>query len=109
MKITICRKWNNPEIRINVSDEDISIEISLADFLYALADEAAEPIAESIAQAAPLAVQATLASAQQAVQHGADYAFAHLQEHLGPLLKTQDVQEGVMAMLQRRPAQFKGQ
>ena len=52
MKITICRKWNNPEIRINVSDEDISIEISLADFLYALADEAAEPIAESIAQVA---------------------------------------------------------
>ncbi|MEG2443994.1 MAG: enoyl-CoA hydratase, partial [Acinetobacter sp.] len=30
-------------------------------------------------------------------------------EHLSPLLKTQDVQEGVMAMLQRRPAQFKGQ
>ena len=71
--------------------------------------ERALALAESIAQAAPLAVQATLASAQQAVQHGADYAFEHLQEHLGPLLKTQDVQEGVMAMLQRRPAQFKGQ
>ncbi len=41
--------------------------------------ERALSLAESIAQAAPLAVQATLASAQQAVQHGADYAFAHLQ------------------------------
>ena len=71
--------------------------------------ERALVLAEAIAQAAPLAVQATLAAAQQAVHHGAAYAFTHLQAHLTPLLKTQDVQEGVMAMLQRRPAQFKGQ
>lgn len=71
--------------------------------------ERALELAESIAQAAPLAVQATLASAQQAAQHGAEYAYEHLQDHLSPLLKTQDVQEGVMAMLERRPAKFTGQ
>ena len=52
MKITICRNWNNPEIQINVSSENISLEMGLADFLHALADEAAEPIAASIAGAA---------------------------------------------------------
>ncbi len=61
-----------------------------------------------IAQAAPLAVQATLASAQQAVAQGADAAFEQLNQHLQPLLHTQDVQEGVMAMLERRGANFKG-
>ncbi|TCB54907.1 crotonase/enoyl-CoA hydratase family protein [Acinetobacter terrestris] len=66
-------------------------------------------LAERIAQAAPLAVQATLASAKEAAEHGAEIAFSHLQQHLAPLLKTQDLQEGVMAMLQRRAPEFKGQ
>lgn len=66
-------------------------------------------LAERIAQAAPLAVQATLASAKEAAEHGAETAFSNLQQHLSPLLNTQDVQEGVMAMLQRRASEFKGQ
>ena len=66
-------------------------------------------LAEHIAQAAPLAVQATLASAKEAAEHGTEMAFSHLQQHLTPLLTTQDVQEGVMAMLQKRAPQFKGQ
>ena len=66
-------------------------------------------LAEHIAKAAPLAVQATLASAKEAAEHGTEMAFSHLQQHLTPLLTTQDVQEGVMAMLQRRAPQFKGQ
>lgn len=66
-------------------------------------------LAEHITQAAPLAVQATLASAKEAAEHGTEMAFSHLQQHLTPLLTTQDVQEGVMAMLQRRAPQFKGQ
>lgn len=66
-------------------------------------------LAERIAQAAPLAVQATLTSAKEAAEHGTEIAFSHLQQHLTPLLTTQDVQEGVMAMLQRRAPQFKGQ
>ena len=66
-------------------------------------------LAERIAQAAPLAVQATLASAKEAAEHGAEIAFSNLQKHLSPLLNTQDVQEGVMAMLQRRAPEFKGQ
>ena len=66
-------------------------------------------LAERIAQAAPLAVQATLSAAKEAAEQGAEIAFSHLQQHLSPLLITQDAQEGVIAMLQRRQPQFKGQ
>lgn len=71
--------------------------------------ERALVLAEAIAQAAPLAVQATLASAQQAVTQGTDTAFKQLNQHLQPLLHTHDVQEGVLAMLERRSANFKGE
>ena len=65
-------------------------------------------LAEHICCAAPLAVQATLASAQEATLQGAEVAFSNLQLHLNPLLHSQDAQEGVMAMLERRAPQFKG-
>ena len=65
-------------------------------------------LAEHICCAAPLAVQATLASAQEATLQGAEVAFSNLQLHLNPLLHSQDAQEGVMAMLERRAPKFKG-
>lgn len=36
------------------------------------------------------------------------WLFNQLQNHLQPLLTTEDVQEGVFAMLQKRPPVFKG-
>ena len=65
-------------------------------------------LAEQICRAAPLAVQATLASAQEGVIQGPEAAFARLQQHLQPLLRSEDAQEGVMAMLQRRDPKFQG-
>ena len=65
-------------------------------------------LAEHICCAAPLAVQATLASAQEATLQGTEVAFSNLQLHLNPLLHSQDAQEGVMAMLERRAPKFKG-
>lgn len=58
-------------------------------------------LAEHVAQAAPLAVKATLASAREAINEGYEVAFKQLQSHLQPLLTTEDVQEGVFAMLQK--------
>lgn len=66
-------------------------------------------LAERIAKAAPLAVQATLASAKESVQQGEIQAFNNLTQHLLPLLSSEDAQEGVLAMIERREAQFKGQ
>lgn len=65
-------------------------------------------LAEQICRAAPLAVQATLASAQEGVMQGPEAAFARLQQHLQPLLRSEDAQEGVMAMLQLRDPKFQG-
>ena len=48
-KVTILRKWNNPQIAITVSDDGIGVEMTLSDFLIALADEVAEPLVQSVA------------------------------------------------------------
>lgn len=65
-------------------------------------------LGERIAKAAPLAVQATLAAAKDAIELGEQQAFQNLDQHLKPLLSSNDVQEGVLAMLQKRPPQFTG-
>jgi enoyl-CoA hydratase/carnithine racemase len=65
-------------------------------------------LAEKISKAAPLAVRSTLASSHQAISEGEDKALADLNNKLFGLLKSKDVQEGVMAMIQKREPKFKG-
>jgi enoyl-CoA hydratase len=65
-------------------------------------------VAASIAAQAPLAVQATLASARESLRDGEDLAFAGLFPRLMQLAETQDVQEGLRAFVERRPGEFTG-
>ena len=65
-------------------------------------------IAERIAAQAPLGVQATLASARQAVQQGEAAAAATLPPVMRQLMASEDAAEGVRAMLERRPGNFQG-
>lgn len=65
-------------------------------------------VAQEICIAAPLAVQALLASATDAVTEGQMFAFQKMDSYLKPLFSSQDAQEGVMAMLERRLPDFKG-
>lgn len=65
-------------------------------------------LAERIADQAPLGVQATLASARQAVHEGEAAAAQHLHTTIIRLMASEDAQEGVRAMLERRPGDFKG-
>ncbi|MEQ1311708.1 crotonase/enoyl-CoA hydratase family protein [Acinetobacter sp. XH1639] len=66
-------------------------------------------IAQEICIAAPLAVQALLASATDAVTQGEVFAFQNMDSYLKRLFASQDAQEGVRAMLERRLPQFKGE
>ena len=65
-------------------------------------------IAQTIADQAPLAVQATLASARTAMQQGFNAAAEGLRPTLMALMQTEDAMEGLMSFMERRKADFKG-
>ncbi len=65
-------------------------------------------LAEVIAQQAPLGVYATLASSRAALPEAEAAAAARLLPDLQPIMKSEDVQEGLRAFLERRPGAFKG-
>ncbi|WP_296405703.1 crotonase/enoyl-CoA hydratase family protein [Psychrobacter sp.] len=65
-------------------------------------------IAIEISKAAPLGVQGVLASAQDGVRNGATSALANVHSFLPSLFHSEDAKEGVMAMVERREAKFKG-
>jgi enoyl-CoA hydratase len=65
-------------------------------------------LAERIAAQAPLAVQATLASARTAVREGSAAAEAALQPTLARLAGTEDARIGMESFLTRKPAEFVG-
>jgi enoyl-CoA hydratase len=65
-------------------------------------------LAERIAAQAPLAVQATLASARTAVREGSSAAEAALQPTLARLAGTEDARIGMESFLTRQPAEFVG-
>ncbi len=70
--------------------------------------ERAEFVAGRIAAQAPLAVQATLASARAGVEEGFEAEAARLLERARALMATEDAAEGMMSFLERRAAVFKG-
>jgi enoyl-CoA hydratase/carnithine racemase len=65
-------------------------------------------LAERIAAQAPLAVQATLASARTALRDGQAAAEAELQPALARLAASTDARIGMEAFLSRQPAEFEG-
>ncbi len=65
-------------------------------------------IAQTIAAQAPLAVQATLASARITRDAGEDAAREHIKEVLAQIMASEDAAEGVRSFLERRPAEFTG-
>ncbi len=91
-------------------DADAALHMRLLTEVVAPGQTLARAIeyAERIAKAAPLAIQATLQSAFLAQDQGDDAALSTLDEQLLALIKTEDVREGVMAMMQKREPQFKG-
>ncbi len=71
--------------------------------------ERALEIAERIAKAAPLGVQASLASARKARIYGDKAAMSTLLQEIKPLMASKDSQEGLQAFIERREPNFSGE
>jgi enoyl-CoA hydratase len=65
-------------------------------------------IAGVIAEQAPLAVRASLASSRIAVDHGSHAAIREFNAQQARLMPTQDAAEGVRSFVERRKARFSG-
>ena len=113
VRFTQAAGWTNA-MRYMLSGEEFDADQALA---MRLLTEVVKPgqelaraieYAERIAKAAPLAIKATLLSAFQARDEGDDAALSKLNELLFTLIKSEDVREGVMAMMQKREPVFKG-
>jgi enoyl-CoA hydratase len=65
-------------------------------------------LAERIATAAPLGVQASLQSARNAWLNGEQSELAEIYRRLATVMRSEDVQEGVRSFVERRKAKFVG-
>lgn len=65
-------------------------------------------IAERVAAQAPLAVYASLKSSRVAVNHGPLEAIRRMMPDLTPVMKSEDLQEGLRSFVERRQAKFSG-
>lgn len=70
--------------------------------------ERALELAERIARQAPLGVYASLRSSRLSIEHNARTAIERLLPDLAPIMRSEDVKEGVQSFIERREAQFKG-
>lgn len=105
--------WGNAQRYLLTGDEFNSQEalrIGLVQEVVPLGQQLgrALEIAECIAKQAPLAVQASLKNSRIAQQQREAAALAQLMPDLMPLMKSEDVQEGVRSFVERREANFQG-
>jgi enoyl-CoA hydratase/carnithine racemase len=105
--------WGNAQRYLLTGDEFSGSEA----YRMGLVQELTEPgqalaraleIAERVAAAAPLGVQASLASSRLARIEGDRAALARLYTDLRPVMASEDAREAVQAFAERRQAVFKG-
>lgn len=105
--------WGNAMYHLLTSDEFDAAEAYRIGLVQEVVPagtqlERAIELAERIASQAPLAVQATKASARRCFNEGVDACIAALAPVQAHLLQTEDAQEGVQSFIERRTAVFKG-
>ena len=105
--------WGNAQRYLLTGDEFDGTEAHRMGFVQTLVKPgeqlvAAVDLAERIAAAAPLGVQASLASSRTARVSGDRAALDALLPALPPMMATEDMQEAVRAFTERRQAVFTG-
>ena len=105
--------WSNAQ-RYLLTGDEFSAEQALEwgmvqelverDQLYSRARE----LADKVANAAPLGVQAALRSSKTYRKHGQDVALKQVFNDLPVVMKSQDAKEGVLSFMERRKANFIG-
>ncbi|OBK50377.1 crotonase/enoyl-CoA hydratase family protein [Mycobacterium sp. 1081908.1] len=107
--------WGNAMRWLLTGDEFDAAEAHRIGLVQEVADDAGaalargREIARTIAErAAPLAVRATLASAQVARRQGESAAIERLRPDVAALFASADAAEGVQSFVERRRAQFRG-
>jgi len=105
--------WGNAMLHLLTADEFTASEAHRIGLVQEVTEtgkqvERALEIAERIAAMAPLAVQATKASALTYALEGERAAIAGLNKHQTRLANTEDFKEGVASFIERRDAKFTG-
>jgi len=113
IRITERAGWGNAMYHLLTSDEFDAAEAYRIGLVQEVVPagrqlERAMEIAAQIAELAPLAVQATKASARRFMHEGFDAAVAALAPVQQTLLASEDAKEGVQSFIERRKAQFSG-
>jgi enoyl-CoA hydratase/carnithine racemase len=105
--------WGNAMRHLLTGDEFGAEEALRMGFVQEVVEPGEElvralSIASSIAQQAPLAVAATIASARTAVEHGPQAAIDLFRTTQKKLMATDDAAEGLRSFIERRSARFTG-
>lgn len=105
--------WGNAMRYLLTGDEFTGEEAYRMGFVQQLTEpgeqfDAALKIARTIANAAPLGVQAALASSRLARVHGDKAALEALMPALPAMMQTQDMQEAIAAFKEKRAPVFRG-
>jgi enoyl-CoA hydratase/carnithine racemase len=105
--------WGNAQRYLLTGDEFGSGEALRLDFVQEVVlagqqKERALEVAVAIAEQAPLAVRASLASSRLAIEHGSHAAVREFNSQQAKLMATEDAAEGVRSFIERRKGQFTG-
>jgi enoyl-CoA hydratase len=106
--------WGNAQRYLLTGDEFGATEALRLGFVQEVVPagrqkQRALEIASNIAEQAPLAVRASLASSRIAVDHGPHAAIREFNTQQSRLMATQDAAEGVRSFTERRTGKFKGE
>ena len=105
--------WGNAQRYLLTGDEFDAVEALRLGFVQEVVPagkekERALEVAQVIAEQAPLAVQASLASSRMAADHGPHAAIREFNAQQARLMATEDAAEGVRSFVERRQGRFAG-